>query len=129
MDVIHAHHTAELIPGANLVIFDDLGHFSITTKVVPAIRALPQRQRRSAEPGPFPAMSSRDIPLPALLSEGETASHSQAISGKTGHRPVLPATLVTVHRSPFPGAARAATLAIRLPPISSVRGIHLTGLN
>jgi len=40
VDVIHAHHTAELIPGANLVIFDDLGHFSIVTKVVPAIRAL-----------------------------------------------------------------------------------------
>lgn len=32
VDVIHAHHTAELIPGANLVIFDDLGHFSIVTK-------------------------------------------------------------------------------------------------
>ena len=42
--------------------FDDLGHFSITTKVVPAIRALPQRQRRSAEPGRLPTMSSRDIP-------------------------------------------------------------------
>src|SRR6478752_2344774 len=40
VDVIHARHTAELIPGANLVIFDDLGHFSIVTKVVPAIRAL-----------------------------------------------------------------------------------------
>jgi len=43
VDVIHAHHTAELIPGANLVIFDDLGHFGIVTKVVPAIRALLQR--------------------------------------------------------------------------------------
>jgi pimeloyl-ACP methyl ester carboxylesterase len=43
VDVIHARHTAELIPGANLVIFDDLGHFGIATKVVPAIRALPQR--------------------------------------------------------------------------------------
>ena len=100
-DVIHARHTAELIPGANLVIFDDLGHFSITTKVVPAIRALPQRQRRSAEPGPFPAMPSRDIPLPALLSEGETAFHSQAISGRTGHRPVLPATLAAYTDHPF----------------------------
>jgi hypothetical protein len=43
VDVVHAHHTAELILGANLVIFDDLGHFSIVTKVVPAIRALLQR--------------------------------------------------------------------------------------
>ena len=118
-DVIHARHTAELIPGANLVIFDDLGHFSIATKVVPAIRALPQRQRRSAEPGRFPAMPSRDIPLPALLSEGETAF------SQPGHRRQnrTPAGLAGhaggVHRSPFPGAARAATLAIRLPPISA----------
>ena len=43
VDVIHAHHTAELVPGASLVIFDDLGHFSIVTKVVPAIRAFLQR--------------------------------------------------------------------------------------
>ena len=43
VDVTHAHHTAELIPGANLVIFDDLGHFGIVTKVVSAIRALLQR--------------------------------------------------------------------------------------
>jgi pimeloyl-ACP methyl ester carboxylesterase len=43
VDVIHARHTVELIPGADLVIFADLGHFSITTKVVPAIRALLQR--------------------------------------------------------------------------------------
>ena len=43
VDVIHARHTAEFIPGANLAIFDDLGHFSIVTKVVPAIRALLQR--------------------------------------------------------------------------------------
>jgi len=43
VDAIHAHHNSELIPGANLVIFDDLGHFSIVTKVVPAIRVLLQR--------------------------------------------------------------------------------------
>ena len=43
VDVIHARHTAELVPGADLVIFDELGHFSITTKVVPAIRNLLQR--------------------------------------------------------------------------------------
>jgi pimeloyl-ACP methyl ester carboxylesterase len=42
VDVIHARHTAELVPGADLVIFDDLGHFSIVTKVVPAITSLLQ---------------------------------------------------------------------------------------
>ena len=50
VDVIHAHHTAEVVPGANLVIFDDHGHFSIVTKVVPAISNLLQRSRRSAAP-------------------------------------------------------------------------------
>jgi pimeloyl-ACP methyl ester carboxylesterase len=40
VDVIHAYHTAELVPNAELVIFHDLGHFSITTKVVPAISNL-----------------------------------------------------------------------------------------
>jgi pimeloyl-ACP methyl ester carboxylesterase len=43
VDVIHARHTAELIPGADLVIVDDLGDFSIVTQVVPAIRALLRR--------------------------------------------------------------------------------------
>jgi hypothetical protein len=43
VDVIHAHHTAEVVPGAKLVIVDDDGHFSIVTKVVPAIRNLLQR--------------------------------------------------------------------------------------
>ena len=42
VDVIHAHHTAELVPNADLVIFDGLGHFSIATKVVPAISSLLQ---------------------------------------------------------------------------------------
>jgi pimeloyl-ACP methyl ester carboxylesterase len=40
VDVIHARHTAELVPGAELVIVDDLGHFSIVTQVVPAIVGL-----------------------------------------------------------------------------------------
>ena len=31
VDVIHTRHTAEFIPGANLVIYNDLGHFSIVT--------------------------------------------------------------------------------------------------
>jgi pimeloyl-ACP methyl ester carboxylesterase len=43
VNVIHAYHTAELIPGAELQVFDALGHFSITTKVVPAISNLLQR--------------------------------------------------------------------------------------
>jgi len=42
VDVIHAYHTAELVTGAELLIFDDLGHFSITTEVVPAIGGLLQ---------------------------------------------------------------------------------------
>jgi pimeloyl-ACP methyl ester carboxylesterase len=43
VDVIHAHHTAEVVPGAKLAVFDDHGHFSIVTKVVPAISSLLQR--------------------------------------------------------------------------------------
>jgi pimeloyl-ACP methyl ester carboxylesterase len=43
VDVIHAHHTADVVPGAKLVVFDDHGHFSIVTEVVPAISDLLQR--------------------------------------------------------------------------------------
>jgi pimeloyl-ACP methyl ester carboxylesterase len=43
VDVIHAYHTVEVVPGAELAVFDDLGHFSILTKVVPAISSLLQR--------------------------------------------------------------------------------------
>jgi len=43
VDVIHAHHTAEVVPGAELVVFADHGHFSIVTEVVPAISNLLQR--------------------------------------------------------------------------------------
>ena len=43
VNVIHAYHTAELVPNAELLLFDDLGHFSITTKVVPAITNMLQR--------------------------------------------------------------------------------------
>lgn len=43
VDVIHAFHTAELVAGAELLIFDDLGHFSLRTEIVPAIGSLPQR--------------------------------------------------------------------------------------
>ncbi len=37
VDVIHARHTAELVAGANLVVFDEQGHFSIEREVVPTI--------------------------------------------------------------------------------------------
>jgi pimeloyl-ACP methyl ester carboxylesterase len=39
-DVLHARHTAELVQHAQLDIYDDLGHFSIVSKVVPTITAL-----------------------------------------------------------------------------------------
>jgi pimeloyl-ACP methyl ester carboxylesterase len=35
--VINAHHTAEIVPGAELVVLDDLGHFSIERHIVPEI--------------------------------------------------------------------------------------------
>ena len=34
VDVSHAHHTAEIVPSADLHVFDDLGHFSIIYEVV-----------------------------------------------------------------------------------------------
>jgi hypothetical protein len=43
VDVIHAHHTAEVVPGAELAVFADDGHFSIVTRVVPAISNLLRR--------------------------------------------------------------------------------------
>jgi 2-hydroxymuconate-semialdehyde hydrolase/2-hydroxy-6-oxo-octa-2,4-dienoate hydrolase len=39
-DVLNARHTAELVPHARLDIYDDLGHFSILTKLIPTITAL-----------------------------------------------------------------------------------------
>jgi pimeloyl-ACP methyl ester carboxylesterase len=39
-DVLNARHTAELISHAQLDIYEDLGHFSIVTKVIPTISAL-----------------------------------------------------------------------------------------
>ncbi len=35
--VAHAHHTAALVPGADLRIFEHHGHFSISTEVLPAV--------------------------------------------------------------------------------------------
>jgi pimeloyl-ACP methyl ester carboxylesterase len=37
---VHARHTAEIVPGATLSIVDDLGHFSIMSRIVPTVRAL-----------------------------------------------------------------------------------------
>jgi pimeloyl-ACP methyl ester carboxylesterase len=38
--VAHAHHTAEIVPGATLEVFEDLGHFSISRQIVPAVDTL-----------------------------------------------------------------------------------------
>jgi pimeloyl-ACP methyl ester carboxylesterase len=38
--LIHARHTAELVPGAELRIVDDLGHFSIEDQIVPTLTDL-----------------------------------------------------------------------------------------
>jgi pimeloyl-ACP methyl ester carboxylesterase len=35
--VMQAHHTAKVVPGATLQIHDELGHFSIVDKILPAI--------------------------------------------------------------------------------------------
>jgi len=40
VDVIHAQHTAAIVPNAELRVFDGLGHFSIVREVLPAIRDL-----------------------------------------------------------------------------------------
>lgn len=40
VDVIHARHTAQLLRNARLVVFGDLGHFSIEQQIVPAVVAL-----------------------------------------------------------------------------------------
>jgi pimeloyl-ACP methyl ester carboxylesterase len=38
--VAHAEHTAAIVPGATLRVFDELGHFSIMREIVPAIARL-----------------------------------------------------------------------------------------
>jgi pimeloyl-ACP methyl ester carboxylesterase len=40
VNVIHARHTAEIVPSAELLVFADLGHFSIQREIVPAISRL-----------------------------------------------------------------------------------------
>ena len=39
-DVVNARHTAEIVPHARLVLYGDLGHFSIATKLIPTISEL-----------------------------------------------------------------------------------------
>jgi pimeloyl-ACP methyl ester carboxylesterase len=42
-DVINAHHTAEVVPNARLVVYEDLGHFSIENQLIAAVGELPTR--------------------------------------------------------------------------------------
>lgn len=39
-NVVNARHTAEIVPNARLVLYNDLGHFSIATKLIPTISNL-----------------------------------------------------------------------------------------
>jgi pimeloyl-ACP methyl ester carboxylesterase len=41
-DVLNARHTAELVPSSRLVLYEELGHFSIEAKLIPAISELLQ---------------------------------------------------------------------------------------
>ena len=41
--VAHAHHTVAIVPGAQLQTFPDLGHFSIVTQVLAAVREVTER--------------------------------------------------------------------------------------
>jgi pimeloyl-ACP methyl ester carboxylesterase len=38
--VAHAHHTAQIVPGASLRVFGDLGHFSIAQEVIGVVREI-----------------------------------------------------------------------------------------
>ncbi len=42
-NVLNAHVTAEILPNARLVLYEELGHFSIETKLIPAITDLLKR--------------------------------------------------------------------------------------
>ena len=39
-NVVNALHTAEIVPNAQLALYEDLGHFSIETKLVATISDL-----------------------------------------------------------------------------------------
>jgi pimeloyl-ACP methyl ester carboxylesterase len=43
VDPIHARHTAEFVPGAELVLVDGLGHFSIETRIIRELTRLLDR--------------------------------------------------------------------------------------
>jgi pimeloyl-ACP methyl ester carboxylesterase len=47
VDVIHARHTTELVPHARLVVINDLGHFSIVSRIVPTICQMLRPAHRS----------------------------------------------------------------------------------
>ena len=49
---VHARHTAAIVPGAELRIFDDLGHFSIQDHLVPAIVDVLARDARADDHRP-----------------------------------------------------------------------------
>lgn len=40
VDVVNARHTAEIVPGAELVVVEGLGHFSIEPKILPEVTSL-----------------------------------------------------------------------------------------
>ena len=44
--VVHAEHTAAIVPGADLEAHDGLGHFSIEDEIVPTLRVLRERAGR-----------------------------------------------------------------------------------
>ena len=52
--VAHAHHTASIVPGATLHVFDDLGHFSIVGEVVPQLSRPDPGHGHGHGPGPGP---------------------------------------------------------------------------
>ena len=39
-NVVNARHTAEIVPNARLALYNDLGHFSIATKLIPTVSDL-----------------------------------------------------------------------------------------
>jgi pimeloyl-ACP methyl ester carboxylesterase len=42
--VSHGHHTASIVPGSELRLFDELGHFSIVLEALPALDAVLARR-------------------------------------------------------------------------------------
>jgi pimeloyl-ACP methyl ester carboxylesterase len=48
VDVIHAKHTAQIVPTARLRLVDQLGHLSIFSQIVPALTELRNEPQRAA---------------------------------------------------------------------------------